>query len=82
MTFVSCDGNVKMDIVSVNERQIYVNDSEYIIKGICYHPVPRGSAERNFESLTQDLELMVEAGINTIRLYTPVDNIEVLDEIH
>lgn len=68
--------------VSVAGRNVHVNDSAYLIKGICYHPVPKGSSERNFETLSQDLDLMNEAGINTIRLYSPLDDITVLDKIN
>jgi len=70
------------DVVSTSGRQVFVNDSLYIIKGICYHPVPKGSGERSFSNLTEDLTLMVEAGINTIRVYVPIKNVTVLDEIH
>jgi len=54
----------------------------YTIKGICYHPVPKGSDKRNFNNLTQDLELMLEAGINTIRVYEPIAERSILDQIH
>ena len=58
-----------------------VNKIPYVIKGICYHPVPKGSDKRSFDYLTEDLALMVEAGINTIRVYEPVEEKAVLDEI-
>lgn len=70
-----------VDVVSVSGRQLMVNDKFYLIKGICYHPVPKGSAKREFGTLTQDLKLMVEAGINTIRVYAPIEDKHVLDEI-
>ncbi|MEI6865712.1 glycoside hydrolase family 2 TIM barrel-domain containing protein [Flavicella sp.] len=78
---ISCN-KYGVNKVTVSDRQILVNESPYIIKGICYHPVPKGSDIRNFETLTQDLALMVDAGINTIRVYEPIDDIDVLDEIH
>ncbi len=78
---VSCAVNSKTDIVTVSGRQILVNDVPYIIKGICYHPVPKGSEKRDFGNLTEDLALMAEAGINTIRVYEPIDDKAVLDEI-
>ncbi|MEC3906254.1 glycoside hydrolase family 2 TIM barrel-domain containing protein [Tamlana sp. 2201CG12-4] len=78
---LSCNPFNKANIVKVSERNLLVNDSAYIIKGICYHPVAKGATERGFDSLTQDLELMKEAGINTIRVYAPIDDIAVLDEI-
>lgn len=95
IVFVSCKNETKKtetpvaepvsvnDVVSVSERQLRVNDAFYLIKGICYHPVPKGSPnKRDFSTLTQDLELMVEAGINTIRVYAPITEKEVLDEIN
>jgi len=33
-------------------------------------------------TLSEDLALMVEAGINTIRVYSPIDDKSVLDKIH
>jgi beta-galactosidase/beta-glucuronidase len=68
-------------VVSISDRQILVNNSPYIIKGVCYHPVPKGSDQRSFVNLKQDLELMLEAGINTIRVYSPIKDKAVLDEI-
>ena len=68
--------------VKISGRKIIVNNAPYIIKGICYHPVPKGSDKRDFSNLTQDIALMVAAGINTIRVYAPIDDKIVLDEIH
>ena len=70
-----------IDKVIITERSIVLNGEPYFIKGICYHPVPVGEIKRNFENIDQDLELMIEAGINTIRFYEPVDNIEILNKI-
>lgn len=69
-------------LVSVSERKILLNNQPYVIKGVCYHPVPKGSDKRSFSTLTQDLAMMVEAGINTIRLYSPIDDKGILDEIN
>lgn len=69
------------DIVTTKGRQILVNDVPYVIKGICYHPVPIGSNKRNFGNLAEDLVLMKEAGINTIRVYSPIKEESVLDQI-
>ena len=80
--FISCANKSKEDVVSVQNRQILVNERPYFIKGICYHPVPKGTDQRDFSTLTQDLALMVEAGVNTIRVYKPIEEVEVLDEIH
>lgn len=77
-----CSASVEAGDVVVSGRQILVEDTPYFIKGICYHPVPKGSRERDFGTLTEDLALMTEAGVNTIRIYSPVDDKAVLDEIH
>lgn len=81
-TFAADDLVVKQDVVSVSGRQLMLNDETYLIKGICYHPVPKGSSKRDFRTLTQDLELMIDAGINTIRVYVPIADKEILDEIY
>ena len=78
---MSCTTTFTTNKVEVSERQILVDGSPYFIKGICYHPVPKGSDKRDFGNLTQDLSLMLEAGINTIRVYAPIDDKKVLDEI-
>lgn len=77
----SCKVEGNSDYVSVNGRTILLNDRPYVIKGICYHPVPVGSDDRNFKNLTEDLALMKEAGINTIRVYEPIREKAVLDEM-
>ncbi|MEN8812247.1 MAG: glycoside hydrolase family 2 TIM barrel-domain containing protein [Candidatus Arcticimaribacter sp.] len=69
-------------LVQTKGRKIFLNNSPYLIKGICYHPVPKGETKRSFSTLTQDLQLMQEAGINTIRVYEPIDDLAVLDQIH
>lgn len=77
---VSCSTE-QNDVLSVKGRNLELNGSSYLIKGICYHPVSKGSDKRSFETLTADLALMKEAGINTIRVYEPVTEVAVLDEI-
>ena len=74
--------SVKSKEVSISERQILVNGKPYLIKGVCYTPIPKGSNILNYDGLTEDLALMVEAGINTIRIYKPIDNASLLDQIH
>jgi hypothetical protein len=78
----SCSATSETKGVKVSERHILVVDAPYFIKGVCYHPVPKGSQDRDFGTLTEDLALMVEAGVNTIRVYSPIDDTAVLDEIH
>jgi hypothetical protein len=78
---VSCNREEVHNTVSTLGRKLLVNDSPYLIRGICYHPVPKGSDKRSFYNLTEDLALMKEAGINTIRVYEPISEKTVLDEI-
>ena len=78
----SCEVKTTMDEISISGRALLVNNIPYKIKGICYHPVAKGNEKRSFENLEQDLNLMKEAGINTIRVYAPIDDKGVLDAIH
>tara|TARA_R110001583_G_scaffold50403_3_gene157350 strand:+ start:20369 stop:21403 length:1035 start_codon:yes stop_codon:yes gene_type:complete len=81
LLLISCK-QIHNNTISIDGRDILLNDSVYTIKGICYHPVPKGSDSRSFSNLTEDLALMLEAGINTIRVYMPITDVSVLDEIH
>jgi len=81
LSLISCESHSQIDEVTVSGRQILVKAKPYTITGICYHPVPIGNIERSFETLDQDLVLMQEAGINTIRVYAPIDDKSVLDRI-
>ena len=66
---------------AVNPLLFQLNDEPYQIRGICYHPVPKGSSERDFGMLSKDIRLMQEAGINTVRVYAPIEERAVLDEL-
>jgi exo-beta-1,3-glucanase (GH17 family) len=79
--FLFIQNSLKADVVSISGRQILVNGIPYTIKGICYHPVPKGSNTVSFGNLKEDLALMKEAGINTIRVYSPISDKAVLDQI-
>ena len=67
--------------VEIRNNKMIVDGKPFYMKGICYHPVKIGKTKRSFESLTEDLILIKEAGINTLRVYEPIDDIEVLDEL-
>jgi beta-galactosidase GanA len=71
--------SINVDIV---ENKLFLDGKPFYMKGICYHPVPKGSTKRNFLTLNEDLILMKEAGINTIRVYEPIDDIDVLNAIN
>ncbi|SNR69801.1 glycoside hydrolase family 2 TIM barrel-domain containing protein [Lutibacter flavus] len=82
IVLLSCEKSNKKEVVTISGRQILVNEIPYVIKGICYHPVPKGSDQRSFNNLSEDLALMVEADINTIRVYEPIEEKAILDEIN
>jgi exo-beta-1,3-glucanase (GH17 family) len=81
ITFASCKSVSVDNTVALDGNKLLVNNSPYIIKGICYHPVPKNSKLRDFNTITEDLALMTESGINTIRVYEPIDDEKVLDQI-
>ena len=81
ITLLFLAGGTHAARITVSGRQILEDGNPYIIRGVCYNPVPSGSSSRNFGTLTQDLALMQEAHINTIRVYSPIASIAVLDEI-
>ena len=68
--------------VTYKNNSMYVNGEPYYMKGICYHPVPKGKIKRDFSNLDEDINLMKEAGINTIRVYEPIDDINVLNKLN
>ena len=77
-SFIAFEG---LEVVSVKDRQLIIDGVPYYIKGICYNPVEKGYVDRDFSNIDLDLALMNEAGINTIRVYKPIDEVSVLDKI-
>ncbi|MGB1122464.1 MAG: hypothetical protein ACPG08_02985, partial [Flavobacteriales bacterium] len=77
---VSC-GSKSAGKVWTAEGQLHTVDGIHSIKGVCYHPVAIGDSTRSFSTLTQDLELMNEMGVNTIRVYEPIASKDILDQI-
>jgi hypothetical protein len=67
--------------VKIENNRMVVNGESFYMKGICYHPVKIGKTKRSFDNLDDDIILMKEAGINTIRVYEPIDDINVLDKL-
>ena len=67
--------------VKIQDNTMTVDGNPYYMKGICYHPVKIGNTKRSFETLNEDLILMKEAGVNTIRVYEPIDDKAVLDKL-
>ena len=59
--------------VYVEDRKIFVDDQEYRINGICYAR-GEGNGENSGFSYTDDIPLLVDANINTIRTYAAITN--------
>lgn len=67
-------------------KQLYVDDELFLIKGVCWNPVPIGGSHPNniqfLENVEADADLMQAAGINVVRTYEPIINTEVLDVLY
>ncbi len=81
LIFALLTQSLDVNKVKIENNKLNVNGIEYFIKGICYDPVPIGKTNRNFNRIDKDLILMQEAGINTIRVYSPIDNLDILNKI-
>jgi hypothetical protein len=69
--------------VEVQGRQLLVNGSPFIMKGVCYHPVRKGEtvpnglmttgpSDSDLKVIENDFKMMRDAGFNTIRTYDPI----------
>ena len=57
----------------VEDRKIYVDGQEYRVNGICYAR-GEGNGENSGYSFNDDIPLLVDANINTIRTYAAITN--------
>lgn len=76
--------------IQIFKRQLVVNGAPFIMKGVCYSPVPKGCSqdqsllikpvltEDDLTRITRDFQMMQVAGINTIRTYKPILNPQIL----
>jgi len=60
--------------VYVEDRKIYVENQEYRINGVCYAR-GEGNGENSGFTYNDDIPLLVEANINTIRTYAAITNV-------
>lgn len=74
IVFIAC-------AVEPTEETMDETNAAIYMKGVCYHPVEKGHTERSFDRIDEDLALMADAGMNTIRTYAPIEEVEVLDKI-
>jgi len=69
------------------QYQLIVSNKPYIVKGVCYNPVPIGSSHEYdwwsdpYKPWLVDGKLMKEMGINTVRIYQPGENPEKVKEV-
>lgn len=67
--------------------QLIVGKRPYIIKGVCYSPIPIGKSYDHdwwsdpAEPWKKDGEMMKKIGINTVRFYHPGENIESVKKV-
>lgn len=59
-------------VVTISQKKLFVDGNSYYIKGICY-------GRNGFFDYQNDIPLMQEANINTIRAYAPISNRAELD---
>ena len=64
--------------VYVEDRKIYVENQEYRINGVCYAR-GEGNGENSGFTYNDDIPLLVEANINTIRTYAAITNVAELN---
>ncbi len=78
---------VRIQKLKNKHYRLIVNGSAYIIKGVCYNPVPIGSnhehdwwSDKSKPWIT-DGKLMKEMGVNTIRLYQSHEDPEEVKQV-
>ena len=67
--------------IFVEDRKLFVDNTEYRINGICYAR-GEGNGENSGFSYLDDIPLLVEANINTIRTYSAITNTAELNAFH
>ena len=65
-------------VVSVEDRKIFVDGDEYRINGICYAR-GEGNGETSGFSYIDDIPLLVEANVNTVRTYSSMTDVNELN---
>jgi hypothetical protein len=71
--------STERSVVTSSGWHLLVDGQRFIIRGVCYNPVPVGSTARSWDTIDEDILQMQNAGINTIRTYAPIDEAWVLD---
>jgi len=72
--------------ITIDGRQILVGGTPIHVRGVCWNPVVRGGSHPDgldFDGLGEiDIPLMQAAGINAVRTYTSLTDVNVLDRLH
>jgi len=80
-----CEALEEVELTIVNQN-LYMNGEVFYIKGVCWNPVPQGGyhpADLDYNgSVEEDALLMRAAGINVVRTYEPITDIDVLDTLY
>ena len=71
-------GQLNAQSVYVEDRKIFVDGEEYRINGICYAR-GEGNGENSGYTFNDDIPLLVDANINTIRTYAAITNVTELN---
>ncbi len=77
-------GGVQATKIEIKNRQLFVNDKAFIVKGVCYSGVPVGKPELyawedDAQDLNMDFPLIKAMGANCIRTYTSFNHSTALD---
>lgn len=78
---VEMPGPSKVEVIG---RQLFVNETLFTVKGVCYSPIPVGEYH-NYdwssypENYGKDFTLLRAMGCNTIRIYKPPTQVEAMD---
>ena len=82
--------SAKVKILKVRKGyRLYVNGRPFVVKGVCYNPVPIGEgpnynffAHPDYQPWKVDAPLMKKMGVNVIRFYqVPVENLEEVKKV-
>ena len=80
-------GKTYIEKTDVNTYQLIVDGRPFVVKGVCYSPIPTGESHLyNWWSDSRkpwmaDGKLMKKIGVNTIRIYEPGDNPEQVKKV-
>ncbi|MCX7927227.1 MAG: hypothetical protein N2606_03725, partial [Candidatus Omnitrophica bacterium] len=73
--------------LKASRYQLIVEGKPYIVKGVCYNPIPIGQNydydwwSDPYKPWLVDGKLMKEMGVNTVRVYKPGDNPEAVRQV-